>query len=69
MTPETWEVFKAGLSYPDAPSAEQWQPNWNEAWARQQTLWDLIQNTPPDQLDFDAEWQKMIDDLNVIYNK
>jgi multiple sugar transport system substrate-binding protein len=69
VTPETWEVFKAGLSYPDAPSAEQWQPNWNEAWARQQTLWDLIQNTPPDQLDFDAEWQKMIDDLNVIYNK
>lgn len=69
VTPETWEVFKAGLSFPDAPSAEQWQPNWNEAWARQQTLWDLIQNTPPDQLDFDAEWQKMIDDLNVIYNK
>ncbi|MCO5246190.1 MAG: extracellular solute-binding protein, partial [Anaerolineae bacterium] len=69
ITPETWEVFKAGLSYPDAPSAEQWQPNWNEAWAREQTFWDLIQNTAPDALDFDAEWQKMIDDLNVIYNK
>ena len=69
VAPETWEVFKAGLSFPDAPSAEQWQPNWNEAWARAQTLFDLLQNTPPDQLDFDAEWQKMIDDLNVIYNK
>ena len=22
VTPETWEVFKAGLAYPDAPSAE-----------------------------------------------
>lgn len=69
VTPETWEVFKAGLSYPDAPSAEQYQPNWNEAWARAQTLFDLLQNTSPDQLDFDAEWQKMIDDLTAIYNK
>jgi multiple sugar transport system substrate-binding protein len=68
-TPETWEVFKAGLAFPDAPSAEQWQPNWNEAWARQQTFFDLLQNTPADQLDFDAEWQKMVDDLNVIYNR
>jgi multiple sugar transport system substrate-binding protein len=68
-TAETWDVFKAGLSYPDNPSAEQWQPNWSEAWARQQTFFDLLQNTPPDQLDFDAEWQKMVDDLNTIYNK
>ena len=68
-TDETWAVFQAGLAYPDNPSAEQWQPNWNEAWARQQTFFDLIQNTAPDQLDFDAEWQKMIDDVNAIYNK
>jgi multiple sugar transport system substrate-binding protein len=68
-TAETWEVFKAGLAYPDNPSAEQWQPNWNEAWARQQTFFDLLQNTPPDQLDFEAEWQKMVDDLNAIYAK
>ena len=68
-TAETWDIFKTGLAYPDNPSAEQWQPNWNEAWARQQTLFDLLQNTPPDQLDFDAEWQKMIDDLNAIYAK
>jgi multiple sugar transport system substrate-binding protein len=69
VTPETWAVFQAGLAYPDAPSAEQYQPNWNEAWAREQTFFDLLQNTPPDQLDFDAEWQKLIDDVNVIYNK
>ncbi|MEJ5224786.1 MAG: extracellular solute-binding protein [Anaerolineales bacterium] len=69
VKPEGWQIFLAGLAYPDAPSAEQWQPNWNEAWARQQTFFDLIQNTTPDQLNFDAEWQKMIDDLNAIYNK
>jgi multiple sugar transport system substrate-binding protein len=68
-TAETWEIFKAGLSYPDNPSAEQWQPNWSEAFAREQTFFDLLQNTPPDQLDYDAEWQKMVDDLNTIYNK
>jgi multiple sugar transport system substrate-binding protein len=68
-TAETWEVFKAGLSYPDNPSAEQWQPNWSEAWARQQTFFDLLQNTPPDQLDFETEWSKLVDDLNTIYNK
>jgi multiple sugar transport system substrate-binding protein len=68
-TAETWDTFLAGLAYPDSPSAEQWQPNWNEAWARQQTFFDLIQNTPPDQLDFDAEWDKLVEDLNAIYAK
>jgi multiple sugar transport system substrate-binding protein len=69
VTEESWDVFKAGLAYPDIPSAEQYQPNWNEAWARQQTFVDLMQNTPPDQFDFDQEWQNMINDLNVIYNR
>ena len=52
VTPNTWEVFKAGWSYPDAPSAEQYQPNWNEAWTREQTFGNLLENTPPDQLHF-----------------
>jgi multiple sugar transport system substrate-binding protein len=69
VKPETWAVFQAGLAYPDNPSAEQYQPNWSEAWARQQTFFDLLLNTAPDQLDFDGEWQKMVDDLNTIYNK
>ena len=69
LTDESIAVFVAGLAYPDSPSSEQYQPNWNEAWARQQTFFDLIQNTPPDQLDFDAEWQKLVDDLNAIYAK
>jgi multiple sugar transport system substrate-binding protein len=69
VTDTSWNVFRAGLSYPDIPSAEQYQPNYNEAWNRQQTLLDLLNNTPPNQIDFDAEWQKMIDDLNRIYNQ
>jgi multiple sugar transport system substrate-binding protein len=69
VSPETWAIFEAGLAYPDAPSAEQYQPNWSEAWDRQQTFYDLMLNTPAEDLDFDAEWQKMVDDLNLIYNK
>lgn len=69
VTPETWAAFAAGLAYPDTPSAEQFQPNWNEAWARQQTFFDLLLNTPPEDLDFDAEWDKLIEDVNAIYNK
>jgi multiple sugar transport system substrate-binding protein len=69
VTPETWAIFEAGLAYPDTPSAEQYQPNWSEAWDREQTFYNLMENTAPDQLDFDAEWQKMVDDLNTIYNK
>jgi multiple sugar transport system substrate-binding protein len=69
VTQESWDVFNQGLAYPDTPSAEQYQPNWTEAFARQQTFMDLMNNTPPDQFDFDAEFQKLVDDLNVIYNK
>ncbi|GIK58850.1 MAG: extracellular solute-binding protein [Chloroflexi bacterium] len=67
VTPESWDVFVQGLAYPDTPSAEQYLPNWNEAFARIQTFGDLLQNTKD--LDFDAEFQKLQDDLTVIYNK
>jgi len=69
VTAETWAVFQAGLAFPDTPSAEQYQPNWNEAWARQQTFFDLLLNTPPADFDFDAEYQKLLDDVAAIYNK
>jgi multiple sugar transport system substrate-binding protein len=69
VKPESWEIFKAGQSYPDNPSAEQYQPNWDEAWAREQEFSDLIQYSSPSQLNFNAEWQKLINDLNIIYNK
>jgi multiple sugar transport system substrate-binding protein len=67
VTPESWDVFIQGLAYPDTPSAEQYLPNWNEAFARIQTFGDLLTNT--EDLDYEAEFQKLQDDLTVIYNK
>jgi multiple sugar transport system substrate-binding protein len=67
VTKESWDVFTQGLAYPDAPSSEQYQPNSIKANARFATFMDLITNTPD--LDFDAEYQKLVDDLNSIYNE
>jgi multiple sugar transport system substrate-binding protein len=67
VTAESWDVFVQGLAYPDTPSAEQYLPNWNEAFARIQTFGDLLQNT--EGLDFEAEFAKLQDDLTAIYNK
>jgi multiple sugar transport system substrate-binding protein len=67
VTKESWDVFVQGLAYPDAPSSEQYQPNSIKANARFATFLDLLNNTPD--LDFDAEYQKLVDDLNSIYNE
>ena len=67
VTEESWDVFVQGLAYPDTPSAEQYQPNSVKANARFTTFFDLLRNT--EGLDFDAEFQKLVDDLNVLYNE
>jgi len=67
VTDASWNVFIQGLAYPDTPSSEQYQPNSIKANARFSTFFDLLKNTPD--LDFDAEYQKLIDDINVIYNE
>ncbi|MCA9948823.1 MAG: extracellular solute-binding protein [Anaerolineales bacterium] len=67
VTPESWDVFVQGLAYPDIPSAEQYQPNWIEAFARFDAFKDLLANT--EDVDFDAEFAKLQEDLTVIYNK
>ena len=67
VTAESWNVFVQGLAYPDTPSAEQYLPNWNEAFARIQTFGDLLANT--EGLDFEAEFAKLQEDLTAIYNK
>ena len=67
VTQESWDVFVQGLAYPDAPSAEQYKPNSIKAQSRFTTFMDLLRNTPD--LDFDAEFQKLVDDLNVIFNE
>jgi len=69
VTKESWDVFIQGLAYPDAPSAEQYQPNWTEAYARMDTFKSLMETTSPDKFNFEKEYQKLVDDLNVIYNK
>jgi multiple sugar transport system substrate-binding protein len=70
VTQASWDVFKAGTAYPDRPSAEGWMPGNNtEDSARITTFINLLQNTPPDQLDFEAEFKKLSDDLTVIFNK
>ncbi|MCC6259574.1 MAG: extracellular solute-binding protein [Anaerolineales bacterium] len=67
VTKESWNVFTQGLAYPDTPSAEQYLPNSIKAYARFATFLDLLNNT--DNVDFDAEYQKLIDDINVLYNE
>ena len=68
VTQESWDVFVQGLAYPDTPSAEQYQPNSIKANARFETFNGLAETTHQD-LDFEAEFQKLVDDLNVIYNE
>jgi len=67
VTEASWDVFVQGLAYPDTPSSEQYQPNSIEANARFSTFADLMVNTS--NLDYEAEYKKLVDDLNVIYNK
>lgn len=69
VTSESWDVFQASLAYPDIPSADQYQPNYNEATNRIGEFSDLLRNYAPSEIDFDAEWQRLIDDLNAIYNR
>lgn len=67
VTDASWNVFVQGLAYPDTPSSEQYQPNSIKATARFSTFADLMNNT--EGLDFDSEYQKLVDDLNLIYNE
>jgi multiple sugar transport system substrate-binding protein len=67
VTDESWNVFIQGLGYPDTPSSEQYHPNSIKANNRFATFLDLMNNT--EGLDFDAEYQKLVDDINAIYNE
>ena len=67
VTEESWNVFIQGLAYPDTPSSEQYQPNSIKANNRFATFLDLMNNT--EGLDFDAEYQKLVDDVTAIYNE
>jgi len=62
-----WDTLLAGLNYPDAPSAEGYMPNMNEAWARTVVFSNLLKTT--DGVDIDKEAEAMRADLEVIFNK
>jgi multiple sugar transport system substrate-binding protein len=64
---KNWDVLIAGLNYADVPSAEAFQPNMNEAWARTGTFYSLMDNT--EGLDLAAEIATLESDLTTIYNK
>ncbi len=62
-----WLLFDQALAYPDNPSAEAWRPNILEANTRINTFGDLLNNDGS--IDFDAELETLLSDLEVIYNK
>ena len=64
---KNWDVLIAGLNYADVPSAEAFQPNMNEAWARTGTFTTLMQSTKG--LDLAKEIATLEADLTTIYNK
>ena len=62
-----WDLITAGLAYIDRPSAEGWMPNYNDAWARQQAFWQLMNSQQG--LNLNAEIDRMAKDLTAIFNK
>lgn len=64
---ENWDTIKAGLAYPDIPSAEAPRPNWTEMFNRYNVFRDLLRSTP--NLDVDAEIEKLQTDLTGIFQK
>jgi multiple sugar transport system substrate-binding protein len=64
---KNWDLLLAGLNYADVPSAEAFQPNMNESWARTATFTTLLQTTKG--VDLAAQEATLEADLTTIYNK
>lgn len=64
---KNWDIFTTDLAYVDVPSGEGYMPNWTEAWNRTVTFQTLIQNNA--NINFDSEYDKMVNDLTTIFNK
>ena len=62
-----WDVIKAGTDLADIPSNEAWTPGYSEMYDRVNTFNTLLQSE--DNLDVDAEIQKLQTDLQTIYDK
>ncbi len=61
------QTLMDGLQYPDAPSAEGWTPNYNEAWSRVAQFGTLVTSTKG--LDLAKEMDTLVSDLTKIFNK
>ena len=64
---KNWNVFTLDMAYPDIPSNEGYMPNFNEAWNRTVTFKTLLQTDGT--VDYDAEYDKFVEDLTTIFNK
>jgi multiple sugar transport system substrate-binding protein len=62
-----WDAIKAGTDLADIPSNEAWTPGYSEMYDRINTFNTLLQSE--DNLDVDAEIQKLQTDLQTIYDK
>ena len=64
---ENWDVFQAGLAYPDIPSQEGYMPNYQDAMNRIQEFHNLM--SEKDRLNLEAEINKLEADLQIIFNR
>jgi multiple sugar transport system substrate-binding protein len=64
---KNWDIFTTDLKYVDVPSGEGYMPHWTEAWTRTVTFQTLMQNNA--KMDFNAEYDKLVNDLTIIFNK
>jgi multiple sugar transport system substrate-binding protein len=64
---KNWQTVLDGLNYPDVPSAEGFMPNYNKAFDRGNTFYNLMINTGG--LDIDKEIDTYVSDLNTIFSQ
>jgi multiple sugar transport system substrate-binding protein len=64
---QNWDVLRAGLNYPDIPSAEGYMPNFIEAWNRLSAFGNFLVST--DNISVDAEMENLRRDLDGIFKK
>jgi multiple sugar transport system substrate-binding protein len=64
---KNWDVLKAGLNYPDHPSAEGYMPNFIEAWNRLSAFGNFLAST--DNISVNAEIETLRTDLDRIFKR
>ncbi len=64
---KNWDVLKAGLDYPDSPSAEGYMPNFTDAWNRLRSFGDLMGTN--DTISISAEIEALRRDLENIFKR